>query len=428
MAAAESVIVKIHSLSYGPYGVGRSDGQAVLTPLTAPGDEARIRIVQQHKSYAIGQMTDLLNASPLRQTPLCPYFGKCGGCPWQHVDYTAQLAAKEKSVDDALRRIGKLEGFELFPIVPSPAEYGYRSRLRLQVDGQKSAGLYRAFSHEIIEIDSCRITDSKADSNLGCLKEWINQLKTPVQQAEVVRGDDAEQIVFVAEAREGAFSTDDEQACSLFLSRHKEIRGLTLLGRGWRRSWGEGKITLYPEDGTKIAVDSETFTQANRAANRLLVQKLLDWTELHPTDRILELYSGAGNFTLPVARRSERVSAVERSPSAVQSGRENSRANGLENIRWICSPAPNAVRYLVKNGAKFSKIILNPPRSGAKGLEKDLSALEAERMFYISCDPATLARDLAGLNRFGYRVTRIQPFDLFPHTFHVETLAEIVRS
>lgn len=428
MAAADSVILKIHSLSYGPYGVGRSDGQAILTPLTAPGDEARIRIIEQRGSYAIGQMTELLNPSPLRQTPLCPYFGKCGGCPWQHIDYSTQLAAKEKNVEDALRRIGKLEGFELFPIVPSPEEYGYRSRIRLQVDGQKRTGLYRAFSHEIIEIDSCRISDNKVDRNLALLKEWIHQIKTPVHQAEGIRGDDGERIVFVAEARDGAFCIDNDQASSLFLSRHREIRGLTLFGRGWRRSWGQGKISVFPEDGIRIEADAETFTQANRAANRLLVQKLLSWAEFHHQDRILELYSGAGNFTLPIARRSERVVAVERSRSAVQSGQENTRSNGLENIRWVCSPAPKAVQHLAKSGKKFSKIILNPPRSGAKGLEEDLSSLGAERVFYISCNPTTLARDLAGLNGRGYRVTRIQPFDLFPHTFHVETLAEIIRT
>lgn len=419
-------IIKIDSLSYGPYGIGRREGQAILTPLTAPGDEVKIRVVERRRNYAVAEMQELLSASPLRQIPPCTYFGKCGGCSWQHVEYSAQLAAKEKNVGEALRRIGKLDEFEQLPIVRSPQEYGYRSRIRLQVDRQNRIGLYRGFSHEIIEIDSCRITDAEADRSLTSLREWIQRLKTRLRQVEIIRGDCGE-TVFLGEA-EGHYFADDEKTSSSFLSRHKQISGLVLLGRAWRRSWGEDKISVSPENGIEIEAAAETFTQVNRSANRILVQKLLSWAEFQGQDRILELYSGAGNFTLPIARRSRDVLAVEANLLSVKQGEINGHSSGLQNIRWLCSPMPKAITQLAKAGTKFCKIVLNPPRSGAKGLEKDLASLGAAKIFYISCNPTTLARDLAGLKKAGYKLKRVQPIDLFPQTFHVETLAEVAAA
>jgi 23S rRNA (uracil1939-C5)-methyltransferase len=174
-----------------------------------------------------------------------------------------------------------------------------------------------------------------------------------------------------------------------------------------------------------MAVDAEVFIQVNREGNRGLVRELLAWGEFNPRDRGLELYCGAGNFTLPAARRVKEIVAVEGDPRAIDNGRINAQANGLGNIRWIRAHAPRAAAQLREKGATFSKIILNPPRSGATGLERDLAALGAQKILYVSCNPATLARDLAALEKKGYRTLRVRPVDLFPHTFHVETLAEI---
>ena len=419
-------VLRIDSLTYGPHGVGRRKGQAIFVPMTAPGDEARARIIEQRKNYALGEITQLLRPSPSRQTPPCPYFGACGGCQWQHVTYSAQLAAKEKNVEDALRRIGKLENFELLPIICSPREYHYRRRVRLQTDGQKKLGFYRAFSHELIEIDSCLIADPLLDRHLSHLKTWAGELKTCLREIEIIRGDQSEEIVFAGEA-EGDFCTEDETVSASFLTRQPEISGLILFGRGWRHSWGRARISICSPNGIKIEADAETFTQANREANELLVNQLLGWGEFHDQDQVLELYAGAGNFTLPVAQRSRQVFAVEGNRQSVENGKMNSQLNRLENIRWICSNVPKATKQLAKSREKFSKIILNPPRSGAKELEEDLSPLGAEKILYVSCNPTTLARDLATLNKRGYRLKRVRPIDLFPQTFHVETLAEVTR-
>lgn len=427
MVSTESTfILKIDSLTYGPYGIGRKEGQAILVPLTAPGDEAEISILEEKNNYSVGELIRLVQPSPLRQDPPCPYAGQCGGCPWQQVRYEAQLAAKEKSVEDALRRIGKLDGFELLPILRSPKEYHYRRRIRLQADGLKRLGFHRAFSHELIEIDSCLIAEPELGRRLSHARGWLSALSTHIHHIEIVEGDEDGATVLVGKA-EGEFVPDDNHANRRFLERTKEIAGLILFGRGWRRSWGKEKILINSEDGLKMEVDGEVFSQVNREANSRLVDGFLQWGAFDHRDHVLELYCGAGNFTLPMARRARAVTAVEGDPRSVENGRSSGRLNRLENIRWIRSHVPRAIKQLREKGEKFSKIVLNPPRSGAKGLEDDLVSLGAEKILYVSCNPATLARDLAALGKRGYRLTRLQPMDLFPHTFHVEILAEMMR-
>jgi 23S rRNA (uracil1939-C5)-methyltransferase len=426
MIATETLRLKIDALAYGPYGIGRHEGRAVFVPRTVPGDEADVRIVEEKSNYAIGELLAVVTPSADRQEPPCPYVGACGGCPWQILRYEAQLAAKTKSVEDALKRIGKISGYELLPILASPQEYRYRRRIRLHAGAENKLGFHRAFSHELIEIDSCLIATENADRRLQAAREWAARLKSKIVEVEIVEGDLAARVVLTGKI-DGDIAREDDAACARFLESHLEIQGMVLFGRGSRRSWGEEKVFLDCVDGLKMEVDAEIFIQVNRDGNRRLARELLEWGEFGAEDRVLELYSGAGNFTLPVARRAQAIVAVEGDRRAVENGKKNSAANGLKNVRWIDAHVPQAAGRLRAAGEKFSKIILNPPRSGAKSLEDDLAALEAEKILYVSCNPATLARDLAALAKKGYQTRRVRPVDLFPHTFHVETLAELVR-
>jgi len=417
--------IKIDSLSYGPYGIGRREGRVIFVPLTVPGDEVEVRGVEDKGNYVLGELARLIKPSPQRQTPPCPYFGSCGGCPWQQVQYETQLAAKAKSVEDALRRIGKLDGFELLPILPPPQPYHYRRRIRLQSDHNRRLGFYRPFSHELIEIDSCLIADPQVDRCLGHARRWLTALKSKIRYLEIVSGDENGQVVLVGDA-EGGLALEDDATSARFLDQHEELSGLILFGRGWRRSWGEEKILVDAEDGLKMEIDADVFLQVNQEGNRQLVREVLQWGGFHERDRVLELYCGAGNFTLPVARRSRGVVGVDGNPRSVENGRRNSRLHRVKNIRWIDDDVRKAVRHLAEAAEKFSKVILNPPRFGAKGLDEDLARLGAEKILYVSCNPATLARDLSAMSQRGYRLKRVLPIDLFPHTFHVEALAEMV--
>ena len=418
--------LKIDSLTYGPYGIGRDNRRVILVPLTVPGDEAGVRIVAEKRNYAIGELSHLLKPSPLRQAPPCPYFARCGGCPWQQIEYEGQLAAKEKIVVDALHRIGRLDGFQILPILRSPQEYGYRRRIRLQSDGRKRLGFYRALSHELIEIDSCLIADPQVDRHLSVAREWIKGLRTKLRFVEIIMSDGEQQTVLVGRSEERFFQEDDA-LCAPFVAGQKEIKGVIISGPGWHRSWGRTKIHIQSQDDLIMEVDGNIFTQVNREGNNLLVGEILQWGEFDHQDRVLELYSGTGNLSLPAARRAGEIVAVDGNPQSIRNGKENGRLNRIENIRWLCSDVPKAVRRFVTDQEQFSKIILNPPRSGAKGLEHELASLNADKILYVSCNPPTLARDLSALSKKGYRLTRVRPIDLFPHTFHVEVLSEMVR-
>jgi 23S rRNA (uracil1939-C5)-methyltransferase len=424
--AKNDITLEIDSLSYGPYGIGRLDGKAVMVPKTVPGDRVTARIVEAKPRYAIGEVLLVLTPSVARHTPPCPIVNECGGCPWQHIRYDAQLKAKQQNVENALRRIGRLDGFELRPIIPSPQEYRYRRRMRLQCDRTGKLGYFRPASHEVIEIDDCLIADGKLTGFIAPLRRWVHELDTPVEFVEIVTGDEAGQIVVVGKSG-GEFIARDAAACDRLRDEAGGISGLVLHGPNWRKTWGRTAISLVVEDGLQLRVDADVFTQVNALGNRKILGELLAAGEFQGRDRVLELYGGAGNFTVSIARRVAEVVTVEGSRQAIQNGKLSAQRNGLENIRWVCSAVPAALSRLNQRREKFTKLILDPPRAGAKGLEGELASLGAERLLYISCDPATLARDLGTLADRGYRLRMVQAIDLFPHSFHVETLALMTR-
>jgi 23S rRNA (uracil1939-C5)-methyltransferase len=414
--------LEIESLAFGPYGIGRIDHRVIMVPATVPGDKISARVTESKRNYAVGKMVRLLQPSPLRQTPPCPYVNDCGGCPWQQVHYTAQLKAKEQNVADALRRIGKLDDFDLRPIIASPHEYHYRRRIRLQCDKAKRIGFFHAFSQNLVEIEGCLIADDRLNVVIRRLRAWTNQLNTMIEQVEIVNGDLPNEIVVVGKVA-GGFVAVDDAVCAGLLDQAGDISGLILHGNNWRKEWGQTVVSIRNEDGICLKVNGDLFTQVNVEGNRKLLMELLDAGGFEKSDQLLELYSGAGNFTLSLAKRVQKVVAIESHPPSINCGIQSAQDNGIANVRWICADVPAALDGLAKQREHFSKIILDPPRAGAKGIEQDLVSFGAKKILYVSCNPATLARDLSGLTRCGYKLTLVQPIDLFPHTFHVEILA-----
>ncbi|HLN87582.1 MAG TPA: 23S rRNA (uracil(1939)-C(5))-methyltransferase RlmD [Candidatus Limnocylindrales bacterium] len=418
--------VEITALSYGPYGIGRVDGKALMIPNTAPGDRIAARIVEAKERYAIGDLIRVINPSPLRQNPPCSYVGRCGGCSWQHLRYDAQLKAKQQSVEDALRRIGKLSDFDLRPIIPSASEYHYRRRIRLQVDGAKRLGFYGAGSHDLVQIESCEIAAAPLNRAIEPLRRWLGELRSKIEHIELVNGDEPDEIIAIAQTAD-TFAPIDEPACDALVNPAETIAGLIVRGRDGRRLWGKPWITVKLSEEMALKLDADLFVQVNSEGNRQMLDKLLASAKFHDRDQVLELYCGAGNFTLPIATRVRRIVAVEGFRATVANGKLNAQNYRLDNIDWLCAPVPRAVSQLRRQRQKFTKIVLDPPRTGAKGIETDLAALGAETIAYISCNPTTLARDLTALTKFSYKLGFVQPIDFFPHTFHIESLAVMMR-
>ncbi len=437
--------LKIDSLAYGPYGVGRVAGRVVFVPFTVPGDEAKIAIVEEKKGYAIGTLLSLSQPSQQRRVPPCQYIPQCGGCPWQHVSYAEQLKAKERLLREHLHRIGGLSDPPLLPIIPSPNEWGYRHRLRLRFDDEKRLGFYQARSHQVVEIATCLIAEEVVSTHLSLAREWLASLCTTVRRVEIItqgptpreisaRGDSARGIpqgtpprVILLGNAEGSFYANDEAVNAAFLQAHPSVAGLILFGRRWRRTWGDTRVALdLGVDGLSVRISQSGFTQVNPAGNRELIAVLLDLGEFCSQQRVLELYCGAGNFSLPIAHRVRELVGVEQNRVSVIDAGENARGQGFTNCRFLCMPAEKSVRALVRQGETFDTVVLDPPRAGAAEVMTDLPQLQARRILYVSCHPATLARDLRILVRHGYRLHRVQPLDLFPHTYHLETVAVLL--
>ncbi len=414
----------IDSLTHGPWGLGRNGGKVVMVPMTAPGDRVAAEVVEEHKSYSTARAVSLLRPSPYRRAAPCPYVGECGGCSWQHVSREAQLRAKQRNVADALARVGGFRDFELLPIVAASPEFHYRRRITLHVGQGRTLGFRRAFSRDLVEVDGCLIAHPDADRGIGLAAQWVQRLETPVSSVEVLSADRPGEVILSAVTRQPLRGVD-ARACRDTVGG--PVAGIVLAGPGWRRQWGDTALSFVVDGDLTLRHDADAFAQVNPEGNRKLVDELLSWDGFDERESVLELYAGAGNLTLPMARRVRRVTAVEAGWRLVRNGKRNAGDNGLDNVRWLRQDAGKAVEYLVRESRRFNTVVLNPPRAGAKEVAPKLAALGARRIVYVSCNPATLARDLRQITAQGFTLRRVRPVDLFPQTFHVEALAELIR-
>ncbi|MGH7819641.1 MAG: 23S rRNA (uracil(1939)-C(5))-methyltransferase RlmD [Candidatus Binatia bacterium] len=418
------VTVTIDSLSYGGAGVARTERGVVFVSGTAPGDVARVRIIADKRDYREAELLEIVEPAASRRDPPCRYVPECGGCSWQHVDYPAQLAAKETILREALARIAGLDpaSVDVRPILASP-EWAYRHRITLRVDGEQRLGFYRHRSHRLIEIDSCLIADDTVNTHLATAREWLRGVSTTIRRLEIASASGG-RAIFVAIA-EGPFRHDGEYH-EKFLRTHPALRGIVLTGKGWRRAFGKPTASIPVAEDLEIESDGG-FTQVNPTANLLLTETVLELAMPRADDRALDLYCGAGNFTLPIARRVRAVVGVETDVASVGCARRNADRAGLANCRFVQQTAAAAAKGLAAEGERFSIVILDPPRSGAADVVESLPPLEPSRVVYVSCNPTTLARDLKQLVSLGFDIGPLQPIDLFPQTYHLEVVARLDR-
>lgn len=382
-ADGEMLDLMIEQLAAGGDGVAHHpDGRVVFVPFTAPGDRVRVRIEQDKARYLRARVETLLEASAKRVDPVCPVFGGCGGCAWQHVAYDAQLAAKVRIVEDALERVGGLAYSGTIDMTPSPREYGYRSRARV-VRNAGRVGYRKRGSRSLQVVSRCPVLEPELDAELHRL----------------------------------ALSEDVEA--------HGE----------WEIAWASGTARSTPlddrpsEPGLALDVGSDTLTVSPGAffqANGPLREKLGDAVALATGSgsRAIELFAGAGFFTLELSRRFEHVVALEADPTAARDLEANLERAGRPNVEVWSTRLEEAVGRLPGGDV----LLVDPPRTGLPaGTASRLAARGPRRIVYLSCDPATLARDLGDFARDRYTVRHVEAFDLFPQTPHVEVLAVLER-
>ncbi len=334
--------LKIEKLVYGGRGAGFLDGMAVFVPMTVPGDEIELEIKNKKKGFAEGDMRKLVKASPNRVTPKCPYFGRCGGCQWQHIDYAAQILWKQIILEEQLVRIGKIRSPRVLPTIPSPKTWGYRNRVRLHKDGDK-IGFFAQGTNDIVDIKECLI-------------------------------------------------------CEKSIEQMQDRKG------------------------------SEIFSQVNTEQNLALREIVARLVGAAKPKTVLELYCGSGNLTFDIASECDKVLATDADEKAIANAVKLAEKNSSTCIDFQAKSAKKTCDELVKAKKRFDCVVLDPPRDGCKEVTKQIGKLVTKTVIYVSCNPSTLARDAKDLADAGFKLVHSQPIDMFPQTYHIESISLFTRN
>jgi 23S rRNA (uracil1939-C5)-methyltransferase len=422
----QPIEINLDAIAHGGEAIGRHGGKAIFVPYAIPGERVRIEIVEERDRWARARLLEVLEPSPDRVAPPCLYFGPeaCGGCQWQHIAYPRQAELKQQIVADQLHRLGRIAVPPVADIValadpaaddaaPAFLEYGYRNNVQFALTREGRLGFRRAASHDVVPVEHCLLLEPRLDDLHTSLDvAWPELIGVDLRAGTEV---DDTLILFEAGGDEAPeLEIDLPTACAL-LTR----RGLTpLIGEPW----------IFIEVlGRRYRVSAESFFQVNTIGAAALVEIVAAYADPQPGDVLLDAYCGAGLFALALAELAGEVIGVESSPSACEDFEFN--AGDLSNVSLHEGGVEQVLPALRSEGLRADIVVLDPPRAGA-GPEviRELAALGPRRMVYVSCDPATLARDAIHLAAAGYRLIEAQPVDLFPQTFHVETVALWERS
>lgn len=385
----------------GGLGLAHADGRTVMVALAAPGDRLRVRVDRVKGNVAFASIVEILEPAPVRVEPPCPYFGRCGGCDFQQLSYRAQLHAKVEIIRDCLRRIAAIEEVPPFEITPAPNQWHYRARAQWQYDSvRRRLGYFEGNSHRVCDVAECAVLVPELQRELETLREQMSQGDLP-QDARYFR----------------AIAGDDEISVATVSGERRRDTTPTAIDRS-------REITRTIR-GERYHLKAESFFQTNND----LLPDLIDYALGDVRgQKALELYCGVGLFTLSLARRVERVIAVEDDADATELARKNLAAAGLTNAEVEKSKVGDWVGWndATEEFRSVDFLLLDPPRTGAESrVIAGILNVKPQRICYVSCDPATLARDLKKLIAGGYSINSIRAFDMFPQTHHVETVVHL---
>lgn len=432
----DKLVFRGDGLARGP------DGRALFIPYAAPGDEARVRIVEERPDFARGEIQQILRPSPHRVEPPCPYFGRCGGCQWLHVSFAVQGDWKRAILTELLERVGKLRDLRVAPTISPPDPWRYRARAQFKVEGRgrpPRVGYYRGNSQEVVDIGACPLLHPAVEGALRSLRGFrdpaIAHLFPGLREVWVMASTSTDEVVVSLFARRA-----QRAALRLCFNRLKAgvpgLVGLVLFAGGpaegprQRDRIGRSFVEERIRDLT-FRIDAASFFQVSgQAAGRLigLVEGYAGPPGAPGAERVLDLYCGVGTFTLPLARRALEVVGVEVSRAAAMDAGHNARSNGCANVRIVPGQVEQALPGLAAEGP-WDTVVLDPPRQGCSSkVIEAVCRIGPRRIVYVSCDPSTLARDLGKLVRAGYRCEEITPLDLFPETYHLEAVALLERA
>ena len=420
-------------------GIVRLDGAVVFVPQAVRGEMIDLRITKVMKTAAAGEIVRIKTPSPERVQPECPYFGKCGGCDFQHLSYPEELWAKRQRVQDALTRIGGTS-LQVEEILGAKNPLHYRNKSQYPVGSNGNIGFFRARSHEVVDIERCLIQSETSDQIARAIGAWMKRYRIAPYDERTGKG--LVRHIYVRVNREG------ESLCCLIVNgkqvpREAELvayicaaapktvgivlntntkKGNVILGDRYRTIWGTDFLmdTLC---GLSFKLSVPSFYQVNRCQAEVLYNKALEFAALTGEETVLDLYCGTGTITLCLARQAKRAIGAEIVPPAIEDAKENAKRNHIENAEFFCGDAADIAARLETEGLRPDVISVDPPRKGlAPEVIASIADMAPQRVVYVSCDPATLGRDIKRFAEYGYRATRATAVDMFPGTRHVETV------
>lgn len=425
--------ITIDKLAFGGAGFGRINGKACFVPYTAPGDVAEISISSSKKSYTEGVLEQITTPSSFRISPVCPVFGRCGGCNWQHITYDEQCRQKEQIFADTLWRSARLDAAKIRPLSRAVAPFAYRQRIQLKVSfiaDKLSVGFNRHGSHFVVDIpDCCPIAVPAINAAIADVRRLIILSGEPehVCQVDLVASPDnqvAANVHYIGHKNE-----DFALRLAAVGSDLASIHGISIQSgkKGLlQHLFGQEQMTYALPAcigaDLKIHYATDGFSQVNFSCNKAMVNALIDFCATICPDSVLDLYCGNGNFSLPIARNSRKVVGFESFAKSVLLAEQNSMNNGIDNTRYRAIDSATGLAQLAAAGEYFDLVIIDPPRNGADDVARKLYRSKASHVIYISCDPPTLARDINTLQKSGYQVLYVQPVDMFPQTYHLESI------
>ena len=428
-------------------GVARLDGRVVFVPNTIRGERWQVQLLKVNKNVAWGRTVKPVVESPCRVPSDCPHSGPCGGCQFRHMDYKEELEAKRQRVEDALRRIGGVD-VRVDTIRGAADTHRYRNKVQFPVARGKEGihvGLFRARSHDVIDVEDC-LLQSEASNRLGrALKDWMEQKKIPAYDEKTGKG--LVRHLYVRTNRAGeslvclvvngkklpdevglvnALRTCDPGLAGVVLNVNEKATNV-ILGDSYRTVWGRDWLE---EElcGLTFRLSVPSFFQINRAQTEVLYSRAVEFAGLMGKETVLDLYCGIGTISLTMAKQAGKVIGAEIVPEAIEDAKENAARNGIKNAEFFCGDAGEIAYKLASEGVRPDVICVDPPRKGlASGVTDILADMAPERIVYVSCDPATLARDVKLLGVRGYAVKKAEAVDLFPRTQHVESVVLLER-
>lgn len=397
--------IRVETPVYGGFVLGK-DGKVIFIKGAIPGELVEITIKETRKDYSVGEVTTVIEPSEFRREPPCPYFGLCGGCQLQFIRYERQVTIKEEILKESLKRIGGIQVEDISSLIDK--EFFYRHRVQLKISHDGRAGFFREGTREVVPIDKCLISTEPINDLLLRLKGIDLR---GIKELHVISGDTISILV------KGKVAEDTLQAIL-----DSGVSGIAFENG---ESIGKDYITL-DLDGIKYTVTAWGFFQGHWSLNRKLINLIIE--RLSPLDskKVLDLYSGAGNFSLPLSKRASEVVSIEENVYAVEDGKRNLMINGIKNCLFIQSSVDaifrNRRRWKVVDGRRYDIVVIDPPRPGLSSeICKGLLDLGSERIVYVSCSPPTLARDLKRLKE-GYEIESVIMVDFFPNTYHIEAV------